>query len=415
MAQYELQVLDKQDFSRQYILSLPIDYTLPTLGPSSVRVRPETLSLTVNNTTYAKLGSIFGWWDTYPLPTAIPESFSDPQRYGRISAWGFARVVETNVPQLPVNSVIYGYLPIASLPVDLSLVPCKDEKQALETTPLRAHLLPIYNRYLLFSASEIANMPKEFCGWSSLMRALFQTSWMLNRFLFAWDEACLVKASNQASAWSIHDADIANTVVILLSASGKTALSFAHQLRHARPHSVQPRSIVGVTSKASYNFTHATGFHDAVVGYDMITPDLHNRLKIDSNTKVVLCDFGARGDNFQSWFNALDAICGTLVPLGIGDTPKVESSEALHNRVTQSAKMSKIQVNASDLSTMAMASIGEKHYRQELEEAWELFLDSGALPGLSLEWGFGMNAVERVWDMLCSDRVESNKGYVFQI
>lgn len=415
MTRYELQVLDRQDFSRQRILSLPIDYHLPTLAPSSVRVRPDTLSLTVNNTTYAKLGSIFGWWDIHPLPNVIPESFSDPQRYGRISAWGFARVVETNFLQLPVDSVVYGYLPIGSLPVDLSLVPCKDEKQALEISPHRAHLLPIYNRYFLFSASEMADMPKDFCGWSSLMRVLFQTSWMLNRFLFAWDEACLVKASNQASAWSIHDADIANAVVVLLSASGKTALSLAHQLRHARPRSVQPRSIVGVTSKASYNFTQATRFHDAVVEYEMMTPDLFNRLEIDSNTKVVLCDFGARGDSFQAWFNALDGICGTLIPLGIGDTPKVESQEALHKRVAQSATLGKIQVNASDLLTMAMASIGEEHYRQELEETWKLFLDSGALPGLSLEWGFGMSAVERVWDMLCNDRVESKKGYVFQI
>ncbi|KAE8141393.1 hypothetical protein BDV38DRAFT_279293 [Aspergillus pseudotamarii] len=415
MGGYELQVLDKQDFSQQYILSLPINHPFPALPQSSVRVRSEILSLTVNNTTYAKLGSFFGWWDVHPLPNGIPESFSDSQRYGRISAWGFGRVIESNYSPLPMNSVVFGYLPIASLPVDLSLVQSKDTKQALEVSRYRARLLPIYNRYLLFSASEMEGFSRDFLGWSSLMRVLFQTSWMLNKFLFAWDETVLAKPSNGASHWTMNDANVTNAVVILLCASGKTALSLAHQFRQNRPRTAQPRMILGVTSAESKAFTKATGFHDDVVQYNAISPSLISSLRIDDGTKVVLCDFGARGETFQSWFNTLKPVCKTLVPLGIGDTPQTESPEDLRTRFAQSASLGKEQVNASDLSTVAMASIGEEKYRQELEEAWGAFLGSGALPRVSLEWGAGMSAVEKVWDMFCRDRIESRKGYIFQI
>lgn len=414
MGLYEFQVLDKQDFSKQYIVSLPTDHKLPTLAPSLVRVRPETLSLTVNNTTYAKLGHFFGWWDVHPLPNVTPENLRDPQLYGRISAWGFGRIIESKYSPLPVNSVVYGYLPIGSFPVDVSLVQSGDTKQALENSPHRRHLLPIYNRYLLFSVSEIEALSRDFRGWSSLMRALFQTSWMLNKFLFAWDETVMAKPSSEAS-WTMNDADVTNAVIILLSASGKTALALAQQLRQSRPRSKQPRMIIGVTSKGSKAFAKNTEFYDSVIEYEAMTAGLIGDLNIDSITKVVLCDFGARGDSFQSWFNALKPVCKTLIPLAIGDTPQTESPEDLRNRATQSASLGKIQVNASDLSTMAMESMGEKNYRQELEEAWKAFLDSGALPGVSLEWGSGMGAVKEVWNMLCSDRIESRKGYVFQI
>ncbi|KAJ5191846.1 uncharacterized protein N7498_010831 [Penicillium cinerascens] len=139
--------------------------------------------------------------------------------------------------------------------------------------------------------------------------------------------------------------------------------------------------ILGVTSTESRAFSQATGFHDDVVQYEDMTSSLISTLKIDATAKVVLCDFGARGDTFQLWFSALKPVCKTLIPLGIGDTPQTELPQNLHNRAARNASLGNIQVNASDLATMAMASIGEKNYNQELEEAWRAFLDSGALPG----------------------------------
>ncbi|KAE8340743.1 hypothetical protein BDV24DRAFT_164220 [Aspergillus arachidicola] len=415
MAPYEIQVLDKEDFCQQYIVPLQSESQLRALAPSAVRVRTETLSLTVNNTTYAKLGSHFGWWDVHPLPAAIPKGFSNPQKYGQISAWGFARVIESNYPQLPVNSVVYGYLPIGTLPVDLQLSPSKDEKQVLEVSPHRSHVLPIYNRYLIFSASEIASSSRYSQGWSSLIRPLFQTSWMLNTFLFAGDESLLVKPSHQASSWTIQDADITSAIVILLSASGKTALTLAHQLRRARHPSLQPQKVVGVTSKRSLAFTKTTELHDEVVHYEAATPELLGDLSISSCSKVVLCDFGSRGNSFQTWVELLKPACKSLILLGIGDTPQVESQESLQNKFIQGASLGKIQVNASDLSDMAMTLIGEDRYRQRLEESWREFLETGALPGVSLEWGSGMRSVEKVWNMLCSDEIDSRKGYVIEL
>ena len=116
-----IQVLSKNNYEDQYLISLPNAYPLPPLGPSSIRIKSTILSLTTNNLSYARDGHLLGWWDVHPLPPSIPARYSDPTKFGRISAWGYAEVIESNVSGLQIGTQFYGYLPIGTLPLDMEV------------------------------------------------------------------------------------------------------------------------------------------------------------------------------------------------------------------------------------------------------------------------------------------------------
>jgi hypothetical protein len=99
-----IQVLSKNNYEDQYLVSLPNAYPLPPLGPSSIRNKSNILSLTINNCSYARDGHLLGWWDVHPLPPSTPARYSDPTKFGRISAWGYAEVIESNVSGLQIGT-----------------------------------------------------------------------------------------------------------------------------------------------------------------------------------------------------------------------------------------------------------------------------------------------------------------------
>lgn len=63
-----VQILDKKNYFQQTLVPFPNALPYPPLGPSSLRLRTTVLSLTVNNFTYAALGTLLNWWDVHPLP-----------------------------------------------------------------------------------------------------------------------------------------------------------------------------------------------------------------------------------------------------------------------------------------------------------------------------------------------------------
>ncbi len=109
-----IQVLSKNNYEDQHLVSLPNALLLPRLASSSIRIRSTTLSLTTNNFSYARMGHLLGWWDVHPLRPSIPAEYSDLMKYGRISAWGWAQVIESNISGIDVGMQIFGYLPIGT-------------------------------------------------------------------------------------------------------------------------------------------------------------------------------------------------------------------------------------------------------------------------------------------------------------
>ncbi|EEQ89123.1 hypothetical protein RJZ56_007676 [Blastomyces dermatitidis] len=420
-----IQVLCKQDFTQQHIVSIPDTEPLPPLSPSSVRVKTYIFSLTANNVSYAKAGHLFGWWDVHPLPPSIPEQFKDAEKYGRISAWGYGVVKESNRDDLPIGSLVYGYLPIGTLPVDLELSPSTTVPGKFhESSPARAKQFPVYNEYLTLSPSQASLLSDERRGWDALLRIPFSVSHRLNRYVFAWDEANLAPPSTlelgptPRPPWTMEHADMKDAVVILLAASGKNATTFAHQLKSARPAGSRPRKVIAVTSQASKAFVEVTGFYDLVCLYgDIIPGRVPDAITgtLDKDTKVIVCDFGGRGSCFTDLVTALKPLAKTVLPIGIGSEPKVTTKEEVLERISRSMAIGMVQVNASDVFAEAAKKVGKKEFEDEFSKCWGEFLDAGGVPGLKMEVGEGMDAVGKGWDKICSGELEPETGLVFKV
>ena len=66
------------------------------LAPGQVRVRIDRFALTSNNITYAAFGEAMNYWRFYP---------TGEEGWGVIPVWGFATVVESTHPEVPVGEV----------------------------------------------------------------------------------------------------------------------------------------------------------------------------------------------------------------------------------------------------------------------------------------------------------------------
>lgn len=413
-----IQVLEKKNFTKQHLLSVPI--SLPRIGPSTARVKTSMMSLSTNSTTYALYGDMLGWYDIHVLPADIPHMFSDSTKYGRISSWGYAQVIESTFAAAPVGSFVFGYLPIGTLPVDLVLESVTVWKtQAVDTSPHRQQVMPIYNRYQLLP-SPPSNMNSQ--AYDSVMQVLFETSYNLNRGSFAFDGrkpfpplgVSYGRLGPATQSWTQRDAHISNAAVVLLAASGKTALSFAHQLRHARPSADQPDKIIGVTSASSKAFVVGTGFYDRVLLYDDInSPGVAE--SVGRFAKVILGDFGGRGSATSTWLEALKSYCKSIVWLGVGGESKLYTPEEMAMKQSYATNNGMLQVNASGMRDSAMQAVGEEKYWEEFLPEWNRFKEMGGIPGLTFNVGSGMDDVGKVWDQICTGGFKPNEGYVFEL
>jgi hypothetical protein len=105
------------------------------LAPGQVRVRIDRFALTSNNITYAAFGEAMNYWRFYP---------SGEEGWGVIPVWGFATVVESTHPDVPVGERVYGYFPMASHTV---LTPVRVSAGGwADGAPHRAELHPVYNQ-----------------------------------------------------------------------------------------------------------------------------------------------------------------------------------------------------------------------------------------------------------------------------
>jgi hypothetical protein len=404
-----IHVLEKADYTRQHIISLPDALPLPPLEPSSVRMKTSVISLTTNNFTYARAGHLFGWWDVHSLPPSIPDAFQDASKYGRISGWGYGEIIESNVPEIPTGKQLFGYLPIGTLPVDLEVKLPGTKNQVLVTNSYRQHILPIYNRYLLAPSKAENPAPAVHLGYDSLMQVLFETSYNLNRHAFAWDDAKRVHPMGDATPWTASDASLTGATVIIFAASGKTAVSFAHQLRHNRPVESQPAAIIGVSSAASKAFTERTSFYDRVLLYS--DPD-GAKAATASGAKIVLVDFGARDNAPATWHAALAPTAAEIAFVGVGGEVRPMSHDEIMAGFAKGAGLGRVQANASGLRDKALG-MGEEAYFEEFLKAWVGFKDGGGIPGVTLKWAEGMGEWAKAWDELADGKIGPDTGLLF--
>jgi hypothetical protein len=404
--EYIIQVLDKKDYTSQHLVS--ISSTLPPLAAQCIRVKSSLISLTRNNITYARLGHVLNWWDVHPLPASIPSEFSDSEVYGRISAWGYGTIVETNIDAFQIGSEVFGYLPIGTLPVDLKLEKASVEGQWIEKSPNRSHLLSGYNRYnaSLAPKTQLDENEKTSRAYDSLMQVLFETSYNISRYTFAWGDRPAFHPFTGAS-FPPEDADISSAIIFITPAGSKTALALAQQLLAGeRPAEFQPRRIIGIGSQSSKGLAVKSRFYDQLLDYADVEGDMMDKIGVSGHiTKAVVCDVGSRAGAAKAWVEALKQHFESVLPIVIS------SSSA----APQDAVPGAVRVNASLLRDTGMKVEGEKQYAEQFKEEWSAFKENGGVRGLEIEWGSGMKAVGEGWDRLCKGEVGPETGLVFEL
>jgi hypothetical protein len=192
------------------------------LDEGEAQLLVERFALSANNVTYAALGEQLGYWRLFPAP----------EGWGRIPAWGYARVVGSRSPAVGEGQRMFGLVPMGSY---LTVRPAPHPVGFMDAAPHRAELSPVYNQYL--------SLEDEGDDAALVMRPLFATAVLLDQVL------------------SERGLGGARTVV-LTSASSKTAYGLAHLLR------MRHLETIGLTSGTRRAWVEGLGLYDEVLAYD---------------------------------------------------------------------------------------------------------------------------------------------------
>ncbi len=193
------------------------------LAEGEAQLLVERFALSANNITYAVFGDQLGYWRLFPAPDG----------WGRIPAWGYARVLASRSAAAVEGKLVLGLVPMGR---HLTVRPAPSPVGFMDAAAHRAELSPVYNQYLPVEG--------EADDAALIMRPLFGTAVLLDLVL---DDRGL---------------DGARTVV-LTSASSKTAYGLAHLLR-ARPEV----ETIGLTSAARRSWVEELGLYDTVLSYE---------------------------------------------------------------------------------------------------------------------------------------------------
>lgn len=203
-----------------------------TLAEGAARLRLDLFSLTSNNITYAAMGTgVLGYWDFFP----------GPEGWGRLPVWGFATVVQSNAPGVEVKDRFYGYFPISE---SLDVLPAKAAPRGFaDGAPHRRAKAAVYNQYLNTNVDPVYDPAFE--PEQSIFRPLYGTGW--------WAADC------------VHQGQPAPHTVVFSSASSKTALATAHQLRR-----LGDAKLVALTSARNEAYVRETALYGETLAYEAI-------------------------------------------------------------------------------------------------------------------------------------------------
>lgn len=203
-----------------------------------VLVKIDSFAFTSNNITYAVAGDMLGYWKFFPA------AGKDAAGWGVLPVWGFADVVESNVPNIPVGDRFFGYFPPAS---HLKMRPSAiSDQQFIEASAHRVKLPQGYNLYRRVKAEPGYSSSMDHLR--SLLFPLYLTSYCI------WD-------SLQEQAW--HEAK----QVLVLSASSKTSIGFAYAMQ-ADEHRPQ---LIGMTSARNLETVQGLSLYDHCLDYTSIS------------------------------------------------------------------------------------------------------------------------------------------------
>jgi hypothetical protein len=207
-----------------------VERPLAELSARQVRFRVERFALTANNVTYAVIGDLLGYWDFFPTEAG----------WGRVPAMGWAEIVVSAHPQVPVGSRHYGWFPMSRY-VQMTVSPAADGVR--DDSPHRAAHAPVYRAYVASDRDPFYEAGADGEDRHALLRGLFLTAFLADDF-FAEHEY------------------YGATRVVVLSASSKTAIGFAQRA------SGRGLEVVGLTSPRHVDFVRGLGCYDRAITYD---------------------------------------------------------------------------------------------------------------------------------------------------
>jgi hypothetical protein len=249
-----------------------VDVTQAPLADGAVRLKLDLFALTANNITYAAMGAgVLGYWDFFPAP----------EGFGKVPVWGFATVTESRAPGVEAGGRYWGYYPLAE---SLDVTPAKTGPRGFaDSAPHRAAKAAVYNQYANTAhdpAYDAAYEPEQ-----TLFRPLYATGW--------WAADCIAQDNPRT--------------VVLSSASSKTALATAHQLK-----ALGGGERVALTSGANMVYVRDTGLYDRVIAYDDVAT-----LRADGGATYV--DFLGRGELIAAAHRALGGNLKRSLQIGATD------------------------------------------------------------------------------------------------
>lgn len=191
---------------------------VPAPGPGELLLEVERYTLTSNNVTYARLGDVRGYWTPFP---------AGERGWGRVPAWGIARVVDGDRALAAAGQRFLGYVPMATH----VLVRAEAVPHGLRATaPERAGMDPLYRDLLGVPAGV--------------------------------DDTGLAVLPGLPAAAHLADELQGAAQVVVSSASSRTAITTAVLLRRAGVR------VVGLTSASRTGDAARAEVYDAILDYD---------------------------------------------------------------------------------------------------------------------------------------------------
>ena len=336
------------------------------LAPGQVRVRIEQFALTSNNITYAAFGEAMNYWRFYP---------AGEEGWGVIPVWGFATVVESTHPEVPVGERVYGYFPMASHTV---LTPVRVSPGGWsDGAPHRAELHPVYNQLTRCASDPFYTADTE--AVQALLRPLFITSWLIDDFL--------------------ADNDFFGARIMLLSsASSKTAYGTAFQLAQR-----EGGEVVGLTSPGNVAFCESLGCYDRVLTYDQLDT-------LAADLACVYVDF-AGNDKLRRAIHTRFVNLKHSSSIGGTHIEHLGTARDLPGpRATLFFAPAQIKKRATEW--------GPAGLNQRLVAAWQAFSTAVAQPGapwIVVQTHHGRAAVEAAYAQVLSGRGDPRLGHMLQV
>jgi len=216
---------------RNFAVSRTTSEQVGPIGDGDILARIDMFALTANNVSYALSGEGIGYWRFFP---------AEPP-WGVVPVWGFADVIESRRPAVPVGTRFWGFLPMASHCV---MRPDKVSPRGfIDASEHRRELPSIYNAYQVTNGDPpgLQALEAERC----LLFPLFSTSYVLYDYL-------------------VDNAFFGARRIIIGGASSKTGIGLAKLLRE---HAGDRPLISGLASDRSRAFLSGIKACDEILLY----------------------------------------------------------------------------------------------------------------------------------------------------